>query len=299
MFYQSENWALFQKKRGFETFFVDDILIIKKPLFFGKCFFEIQRALFDEKKWHKIIENAKEEKAVFIRIAWDDEVLPDFISKKAYKSTVHHFPELTLILDLSKTEQELLADMSQSGRRHLRKAQKSDIEIKEVSDVDGFYQILEETTSRNGFFGHKKEYYQNLLKYLGGQIFMINAIHEGDLLSSCIFVNDDDTCIYLYGASSNHKRELQAPTLLQYEAILKAKKQGKRYYDFFGIAPSDQLDHPWKNVTQFKKKFGGHEKSYAPEAEFAVNKFWYFVFVFLKGLRKIFKTLKHQFSMIF
>lgn len=287
-FHQSENWQKFQSSIGNYAIFIENILVIFKKLPFNKTFAEIPRGELNPDNWQKIKEECAKQQAIFVRIAPNDEKIPDFLQKQAKKVPNHRFPELTLILDLNKSEEELKAEMNQAGRRHLKKAQQSEIKITESKNVDLFMNIFAETTKRDGFSGHNKNYYQKILDIFGKNAFMFIAEHEQDVLSAGIFAYTDDVCIYLYGASSNNKRELQAPTLLQWQAILKAKQAGKKYYDFFGIAPENAKNHPWQGVSQFKRKFGGTELAYAPEFEIPLSKFWYFLFNFTKKIKNIF-----------
>jgi len=63
--------------------------------------------------------------------------------------------------------------------------------------------------------------------------------------------------VYNYGASSNRKRNLMAPYLLQWKGIEWAKSQGAMVYDFLGISPENTPNHQLENVAGFKLKFGG------------------------------------------
>lgn len=45
--------------------------------------------------------------------------------------------------------------------------------------------------------------------------------------------------------------------LLQWRMIQAAKSAGCMSYDFLGIAPPGELDHPLVGVSDFKHKFGG------------------------------------------
>jgi lipid II:glycine glycyltransferase (peptidoglycan interpeptide bridge formation enzyme) len=65
------------------------------------------------------------------------------------------------------------------------------------------------------------------------------------------------TAIYYYGASSNEYRNLMAPYLLQWHAILDAKENNYHFYDFLGVADPSNPKDPLQGVTYFKQKFGG------------------------------------------
>ena len=62
-----------------------------------------------------------------------------------------------------------------------------------------------------------------------------------------------------------------APYLLHFEIMHKAKGLGHGWYDFWGIAPDDEPEHPWKNLTVFKSKFGGVEEHLVPTMDFVFD----------------------------
>lgn len=289
--WQSEKWKNFQKSLGFEVISVEknnqQALVICKKLPFRKSFLEIQRANISKDLWQEIKKIAKEKKAIFCRISPNSQVLPDFLQKDAKVTKAHRFPELTSIIDLSKSEEEIFANMSQTGRRHIRIAEKSQVKIIESNDILSFTKILKETTSRQGFSGHSENYYKKLLDSFGSDAFLLLAKLGDKVISGGIFVYCKDICTYYYGASSNENRETQAPTILQWHAILKAKKAGKKYFDFLGIAPIDAKNHPWLGVSQFKRKFGGIEAEYNPEIEIPFSIFWHYLFRIFASCKKI------------
>jgi len=53
---------------------------------------------------------------------------------------------------------------------------------------------------------------------------------------------------------------MMAPHLLQWAAIKITKQLGYKYYDFWGIAPSDQPNHPWSGISRFKRGLGRNKK---------------------------------------
>jgi lipid II:glycine glycyltransferase (peptidoglycan interpeptide bridge formation enzyme) len=95
-----------------------------------------------------------------------------------------------------------------------------------------------------------------MLEHVKDSVLLL-AYHENDLLCADIFTFTKNQGLYYYGASSNVKRNLMAPYLVQWEAIKMAKERGCEYFDFMGIAdpanPGDRL----AGVTEFKLKFGG------------------------------------------
>ena len=84
----------------------------------------------------------------------------------------HTMYDETVILNLKKSESELLSDMNQSGRRGIRKATKSNVVVVEVTKniIQTFesdcYPILKETGDRDGFGIHPLALYTNMLRKL-------------------------------------------------------------------------------------------------------------------------------------
>lgn len=185
--------------------------------------------------------------------------------------------------------------MKQKGRYNIRLAEKKDIEITKTDpknkdelnqNLDDFYDLLKQTTERDKFNAHEKNYYKKMLENLKENSALYLAKKGEKTVAGIIITFFKDTAIYYYGASSNEDRNLMAPYLLQWHAIKQAKKQGYKYYDFFGIAPEDSKNHAWAGVTQFKKKFGGQAISYIPAQEYPFKKLLYLLYKLYKRIKK-------------
>jgi hypothetical protein len=83
------------------------------------------------------------------------------------------------------------------------------------------------------------------------------ASHEGSDLAAIITLFTKDEAIYLYGCSSNEKRNLMPAYLVQWTAICDAKKFDSKIYDFYGIPPTNDEGHPMHGLYLFKTGFGG------------------------------------------
>lgn len=220
--------------------------------------------------------------------------------KGFYSSHLGFQPEDTLLLDLTQTEDEILAQMKPKGRYNIRLAEKKGVQIriadpskpkKFAADLSAFHKILHETTTRDQFYGHKKVVYQNMLEILcgdGGKIPLARlylAEYEGRIIAGIVATFYLDTAIYYYGASSNAHRNVMAPYLLQWQAICDARKLGLKHYDFLGIAPPEAKKHAWAGVTDFKLKFGGQSISYQAPWEYPFKKLRYLGYRFYKWLK--------------
>ncbi len=284
--WQSHSWAEFQQALGHQAFWIDDILVLQKSLPFQKSYFEIQRASPSLLTWHKIVERAqKENNVLFCRIAPSDESpllenrVPLILSKEEF------FPSATRIIDVQASETELAASFSQTGRRHLRVAQKSDLHCFFSSDTNRYARLAAITAKRDGFGCHHAEYYSKLLAALGENAFLLVVAKEDRWLAAGIFVVCGSICTYYYGASDNSGRDWQPATLLQWEAMRIAQGRNCQTFDLFGIAPPDKDNHRLEGVSRFKQKFGGEVKQYAPESIVVFRKMWYRFYRTLKWLR--------------
>lgn len=255
---------------------------------------------------------AKKEKAVFLRI---DPLLDRHIQYDGqlsmhrssgdpflgFRPVLYGFqPQHTLVLDLKKSEEELLREMKPKGRYNIKIAEQKGVKIREIDDsnsknfahdLDTFYDLILQTTSRDNFSGHNKNFYKNFLETLkpAKKNTLYLAQYNGKIIAGILMTFFGKTATYYYGASGNENRNVMAPYLLQWHAIKEAKKNGLEIYDFFGIAPSElgvfQHAHPWQGVTDFKRKFGGQEISFAPAQEYPFKKFLYFLYGLYKKIK--------------
>ncbi len=134
------------------------------------------------------------------------------------------------------------------------------------------YDLLnKETTARDGFSGHSKEYYKQCMRAFGEDALILLARYEEEWVAAGLFVRSGDTFTYYYGASSSKHSKAMAPYLLQWTAMRYAKELCSCiWYDFLGITDGKRDTH-LTGVTSFKKKFGGEEVHYLGSFE-VVNK---------------------------
>ncbi len=257
----------------------------------------------------KIVKRAREAGALFVRMGPPySETASEVSDPRKVKSTQ---PQDTLYLDLSLSEDELLAQMHEKTRYNIRLAEKKGVTIRKSSqaDLSHFWRINQETTVRDQFQSHGRSYYETMFARLPEHmVHLYLAEFEGQVIAANIVIHFGDTATYLHGASSNTSRNAMAPHLLQWEQMLDAKKAGFRWYDFWGIAASqtavgqiavspsviglkhraDQRtaeNHPWAGITRFKKGFGGEEVHFAATRETPIKPFAYRLYRVIRRFR--------------
>ena len=197
-------------------------------------------------------------------------------------------PAFTNIIDLSMSEDEILTQMKPKGRYNIKLAEKKGvrIEVRPANEVETFYQLLLTTTTRDHFRPNPPEYYRAMLDNIPDSLLLF-ALHEDDILCGGIFTYTHNQGLYYYGASSNVKRNLMSPYLLQWTALLEAKKRGCKYYDFMGIADPKNPDDQLKTVTDFKLKFNGTVLEFQTPYHIVHNELRYGMYQTAKKIRKI------------
>jgi len=165
----------------------------------------------------------------------------------------------TAVIDLTQSEDEILAAMKPKGRYNIKLARKKWVEVMQSDnserDIKAYYNLMQETTSRDSFAGNSIEYYKKFLTQNKSSKLLL-AKQDNVVIAAGIFIFDTEVSIYYYGASTSQKeyRNLMAPYLLQWEAISIAKNSWSKLYDFLGVATPGDKNSSLAWVTSFKKK---------------------------------------------
>lgn len=166
----------------------------------------------------------------------------------------------TVIVDLEPSEDEILAQMRQRGRRCIRKGMRDEtLQFTEETglcreDFDRLYDVLIETAQRDGFGIAPSDLYWQMLQALGPQhcrMFVVRR--DGRPLAWAIVTVYRDAAVYYYGASSAEGRRAWAADLLHWRIMQQLRTEGVRSYDLMGI-DSDRAP-ALKGVAEFKLKF--------------------------------------------
>lgn len=198
------------------------------------------------------------------------------------------------LLDLTKTEEELLIGMKPKTRYNINLASRKGVVVREGTQTDllNVWKLLLETASRNGFALHPQNYYWLMWDYLhSAHLKILIAEYQGQVLAAMLLTLFGETATYLHGGSSLKLKDTMAPYLLHWEAIKIVKRLGYKYYDFGGVAPAGQERHAWVGITRFKKGFGGFEVVYPGSFDLIFSPIWYNAY---KNARKLTQVLRNK-----
>ncbi|HIQ56641.1 TPA: peptidoglycan bridge formation glycyltransferase FemA/FemB family protein [Candidatus Gracilibacteria bacterium] len=280
-YWQSDAWKKAKEDNGCRSFWIKKndakVLVIERKAHFlkfwikplwelprgpignSKNFVElIETVFFEARKKENNVGNIRIYTPFGTQIFWSNELFTEFLKNNKNKKAPEIFPTNTLMINLELEENEILAQMKQKGRYNIKLARKKGVVIEEEKDVENFWNLMLETSKRDGFRSNKKHVYSDLLQSFGDNAVLYTAKDKtGDVLASAIFTMTEGMALYNYGASTNRKRGLMAPYLLQWAGIQWAKNKGATVYDFLGISPENTPNHSLNGVASFKLKFGG------------------------------------------
>ena len=187
----------------------------------------------------------------------------------------------TVLVDLSPTEDELLARMKQKTRYNIRLAEKKGVSVRvgTLEDLPMLSRMYAETSVRDGFVIREEGYYKTVWN-----LFMnsndphcepLIAEVENEPVAAIFIFYFAGRAYYVYGMSRDVHREKMPAYLLQWEAIKRAKANGCETYDLWG-APDvfNESDSMW-GVYRFKEGLGGKVVRTLGAWDYAPNRLWY------------------------
>ena len=205
-----------------------------------------------QKNIQKLVEEAKEKKMKWVRIEPETEEILEAIkttvSERVVSAPHDMQPREIFKIDISKTEEELLAGMKPKTRYNIRLAEKRGVrvyETREAKHIEAFLGLITATSGRKGITSHPKSYYEKFFQVLPREMCrLFVAEYQGEIIAANLV---------MFSA--------MAPYLLQWEQIKVAKEEGYHRYDFGGIQSHSEIKNQkskinsWGGITKFKTGF--------------------------------------------
>jgi len=319
-FLHSWNWGEFNKNTGEKIWRVgvfdcrDEALprliavalIIKVKAKRGSFLFIPQGPIVSQKlkvESQKLLEEifsylknlGKKEKVGFVRISPvlenNKKNLDTFKSCGFRNAPIHMMhPEMTWLLDITKSEEEILKGMRKTHRNLIRRAGKDGVEIIQNTDekyLKTFYDIHMETARRHKFVPFSYDYIKSEVDEFKNddQISIFSAKYKNKIISSAIIVFFGNQAFYHHGSSLSEYNKIPSSYLILWEAIKEAKKRNKEIFNFYGIV-ENKPKHPWAGLSKFKKGFGGYKKSFLHCQDLPLSKKYLFTWL-IETMRKV------------
>ena len=181
-------------------------------------------------------------------------------------------PPRTILIDLSPSEEAILAAMKPKTRYNIRLAARKGVRVYagHAGHLPAFYRLMQETGRRDGFAIHSDAYYRAAYALFAPQhAALLLAEVMGEVVAGLMVFAHGTTAYYLFGASSDRHRAHMPTYLLQWEAMRWARARGCTTYDLWGIpdaeeetleshlADAERRTGALWGVYRFKRGFGG------------------------------------------
>jgi len=307
---QSNLWAKYLEELGWQTvelppnFFV----YLKKIPFLGATI-KIPRAALPI-PFKEIGRLASSKNAFFVKLEPSIETSESNVSSVLSLLNTNGYtnerwalnPLRTIQIDLTKSEEELFANLEKDTRYNVRLAGRRGVAVKQTNDLEAFKNLYFTTAKRKGFWPAKKEL-ETLWRIFSknNAAHILTAFYKNEPLASTLLLHitnkgylgakaTQDARIpksspqsghraqsdllseaksfsyaasYYHAASAEKYREVMAPYFLLWQAMRFLKRRGCTIFDLEGIAdPRIPSTKKWKGFTLFKKGFGGREVEY-------------------------------------
>ena len=185
----------------------------------------------------------------------DTETLNALAAHEGYATTDHTPSYRTVLIDLKADEDALMAALHGKWRNPLRNALKSGLEL-EIGSIAAlskrFHRLYKEVQAVKGFQPNiPPEFYYPL----SGPDFdhkVLIARKDGQDIGAMTIGHSGTNAVYLFGATSEAGRHLNAGHYLMWQAMLHCRARSAKYFDLGGIDPDTN-----PSVTRFKQRTGG------------------------------------------
>ena len=218
------------------------------------------------------------------------------IDNSFHKSPKPLFTKYNFVIDLTKSEDELLKSFHQKTRYNIKIAQKHNVKVEVTTSDKAFENYLKlyfQTTKRQGYHGHNEEYHRKVWETLrdAGMARLLIAYYQPSTinhklpLTTWMLLSFKDTLYYPYGGSSSENREVMANNLVCWEAIKLGKKLKLKKFDMWGaLGPDANPSDPWYGFHKFKQGYGGELVEYLGTYDLIFNWPVYILFTFIDKL---------------
>ncbi len=205
------------------------------------------------------------------------------------ESTIkENMPEATVVVDLTKTEEELYRWFSKSSKRNINKSIKNGLyfKIADRKEIEDFYNLWYQTAQNKWFNIYPRKDYLKLIDFLRATwSWDLYIVKKDDVIISwSVEITENNYSYYLYGATNRDYIKIWGHYFLKHEMFKYLKKKWIKKVDLLWVAPLWYEDHHLKWVSQFKHSLWWEHIEYTWNFDIILNKLLYKI-IYLK-LRK-------------
>lgn len=187
----------------------------------------------------------------------------------------------TVIIDLSPSLDDIMANFNQKGRHALKRAERDGVTAKPVDlteeNMKIMFDLLNDTAAGRfeasiRSFDYYKEFWQSFAANGRGQLFF--AYFDGKVVAAAYCMYLGKKGLYKDGASVRERTAYGASHLLQWEIMKWMKTKGVTSYDLCGAPHSSAINdesHKFYGVGRFKTSFNKHVTDYVGCYDLVIN----------------------------
>ena len=183
--------------------------------------------------------------------------------KKIEKNLINNgfkkeFKKNQFILQL-RGEEELWNDFNRITRKGIKKAKKSNLQLKEINneeELKSFYKLYFNNMKNFGTPQHSYNFFNNL-RGMKKEFKGLNCYKEDKLIGSLIILCTKHYSYAAYNVSDRKFLIYQPNDLIHWEMIRWCMKKGIKYFDFGQCDASSKEGTHAYGIYKFKKKWGG------------------------------------------
>jgi lipid II:glycine glycyltransferase (peptidoglycan interpeptide bridge formation enzyme) len=237
---------------------------------------------------------ARKKQATFVRLnslLANTKKNTELLNHNGWKfAPIHMHAETTWLLDLTPSNEELLQKMRKTTRYLIKKGEKDGVTVKQDNSITGQEAFIKlhlrhAQENKHNYTAFTPEYIKNLFTVFKDDLSLKFSEFNGQVQAASIIIFYGKTCAYYLAASDSKERQFSTSYFLQWQSILEAKNRGCKTYNFWGVSPDDNKNHPIHGVSQFKKGFGGEQLDFLHAYDYPLTKWYYFNFI-LETLRR-------------
>ncbi len=259
---QTKEYGEYLKKRGWVVEKVNDASVfIKKLPLVPLSVMKIQRfeGELDREEWGRL----KRKYRVIMSVI---EPLSDGEGYEGWgyrKSKSPYLPTKTMVVDLRKSEKNLLGEMTKDARQWIKKNDDLKVKSLKIHQLKSFWEQWKKWGK--GYIPNL-ETLEKMMKAFGKKGWIMSARRQltqsdgpASWLAGMVVLQSKDSAFYYYAWTSEKGRKMGGQYRLVWEGMMRAKRTGLKYWDFEGIEDSRMPRKSWQGFSLFKKKFGGRE----------------------------------------
>ena len=295
-FLQSEAWGQFQGSLGRTVVRGQGdgwsvLAILEKGRINSRLYAPYGPTVVDEVALEKALlfltAEARRLGATFVRIEPIGGIDTESLMARRLVKVNHVQPSLTWRLDLTPGIDAVVAGTAKSVRSRYRNFEKKGLSFRRSSDpgeIGYLTDLMAGVAERNKIRPHPPSYFEAQARQLlpSGAASLYFVEYEGAVVAASLSYDDDVRRYYAHAAAADSARSLAPGVFLVMGMIADAVSSGLREFDFYGIAPADQPDHPWAGFSEFKRSFGGYDVPFVGTWELPVKPAGYAVYRLLR-----------------